>query len=490
MKLAEILTALQEWWSLDVPIYDVMNRISRFGIKVLKARRCLVVQLEDKDGSFRSVVGRNLDNEALDSIQHLSRTVLNQALDIREPLIIPNVRERSDLNTSSSLSRLEVGTLIVVPLQVRGQPWGLLYFDRRYDEEPFTQDYEQITLLYARLAEQVIQAHEQYNTPHHRRSSRLRGTLHRFGKIEIIGKNAQFQKILELVHQAAPLGTSILLLGEDGVGKHHLAQAIHELSSRASGPFVYLNSETLTENSDLFELRTAGAEEKKSSVFHEAAGGTLFLDDIHKLSAIHQVRLNYFIESGLPSRLRDANGESPDVRIVAAASQNLIHLRDNGSFRNELYYRLAAVELSLPPLRERPEDIILLSRHFLKEAGNGDAGIRLAPETFEFLQRYTWPGNITELRRVIEGLLVAGRRHDTNIITPEHLPKYINPEGVDGIAPPKIYTYKQQQERIKYVNALRENKGIKRRVANLIGVSRTTVYNKIAYYSIFPEEYI
>jgi two-component system, NtrC family, response regulator AlgB len=255
--------------------------------------------------------------------------------------------------------------------------------------------------------------------------------------ISIITRNTLMRERLELSEQIADSLLTVLIEGESGTGKELIAQFIHEHSSRRDKPFVKVNCGALPENlleSELFgHIRGAftGAHKDRKGRFEIADGGTVFLDEVGEIPQSSQVKLLRFLEHREFERVGESVTRKVDVRVIAATNRKLTASIQAGSFREDLYYRLNAVRISLPPLRERPEDILLLVYHFLKKYSAGRE-IQLSPETVRLLTAYPWPGNVRELENVVERSVLLAR---DNIIEASHLPPELNepPEHGAGL---------------------------------------------------------
>lgn len=303
----------------------------------------------------------------------------------------------------------------------------------------------------------------------------------------IVGRSEPMRKIKNLIRELADVQTTVLITGESGTGKELVVEALHRIGDRLNTPLVKVNcaalSETLLESELFGHVRGAftGAISNKMGRFERAHGGTIFLDEIGDISPRMQLRLLRVIESGEFERVGESKPVRVNIRVVAATNQDLKQKVAAGEFREDLYYRLKVVEIHLPSLRDRRNDIPLLLEHFLKKFnrtfGRDIGGI--STDAFNVLMLHTWPGNVRELENTIEHAFVRCRQ---GVITVEHLPQEFGEvalqvnfdKGPDG----------EQQEAQRIRRALIKTDWNKTRAAELLGISRRTIYRKIDQYGI------
>ncbi|MYN16212.1 PAS domain-containing protein [Rugamonas sp. FT107W] len=241
----------------------------------------------------------------------------------------------------------------------------------------------------------------------------------------LVGCSPAFSQALEALRRVAPSTLPVLLLGESGTGKELFARAVHEASGRAAGPFVVVDCSGLTETlfeSELFGHEKGaftGATSRKPGLVETAQGGTLFLDEIGDVPLAMQVKLLRLIESGTYRRVGSVDTHHAAFRLVAATHKPLERMMAHGEFRQDLYYRISAFPIVLPPLRGRPEDIALLVHSFLRRAGAGRRRLTVDDDALAQLQRHPWPGNVRELRNVLERAALFA---DDGVIRAGHLP--------------------------------------------------------------------
>lgn len=306
------------------------------------------------------------------------------------------------------------------------------------------------------------------------------------GRRAIIGQSPSFRMVMDTLRQAAPSTATVLLLGESGTGKELFARALHEHSSRAGGAFVPINCAAIPETileSELFGYERGaftGAIARKEGRFERASGGTLFLDEVGEMSPSVQVKLLRVLQEGEIERLGGSGPIKVDVRMVAGTNKDLRQLVAEGRFRDDLYYRLNVVQISLPALRERRDDITLLADHFLRMYAQKNqkpkAGFSAA--ALERLESYAWPGNVRELENTIERAVVLGRGSTVEL---EDLSEQVRggPAGSERHIVIPIGTPMEEIELKVITETLRHTKGDKTLAAKLLGIAARTIYRKL-----------
>lgn len=311
----------------------------------------------------------------------------------------------------------------------------------------------------------------------------------------LIGKSAAMQKVYELIEAAAPADISVLITGESGTGKELVARALHNQSKRQNGPFLAINCAALPATileTELFgHVKGAftGAGRDKAGYFEQADGGTLFLDELADMPFDLQAKLLRVLETHSFRRVGGRKEITVDMRILAATNRNPEEAVASGRLRDDLYFRLAVMEINTPPLRERTEDIPLLAQDFLRRfsASSGKNITRIAEKTMHILMAHAWPGNVRELRNAIERAVVLCRGTE---ILPEHLPPRLArqqaaaspaPDGGEALHIP-IGTPVAQAEKHLILRTLASCKNNKTRAAEILGVSLKTLHNKLGRY--------
>ena len=323
-----------------------------------------------------------------------------------------------------------------------------------------------------------------------RENENLRAQLReRYGLPGLIAQSPAMHTVLDLVARVAPTDATVLIQGESGTGKEVIAKAIHHASARAARPFVAINCgavpETLLESELFGYVRGAftGAGVSKLGLFEEADGGTLFLDEIAEMPPALQVKLLRALQSGEIRRLGATQAATIDVRVIAATHGDLAALISQGSFREDLFYRLNVIQVALPPLRDRREDLPALAEHFLTRAATKlNRELRLSPPALERLLRYPWPGNVRELENAIERAAILARN---TIVDVEDLPPHVSAGLQLGPSPalPRQISL-ADAERIHILQTLERFGGNHSGAAEALGIGRTTLWRKLKEYEI------
>jgi len=324
------------------------------------------------------------------------------------------------------------------------------------------------------------------------------------GSGELLGESAAMAEVVDAIRRVAPTTASVLILGESGTGKELVARQIHRQSERASGPFVTVNCaaipDTLVE-SELFGHRRGaftGADRDRSGKFQEAHGGTLFLDEIGDMALPAQAKLLRALQEGLVEPLGGGPPVAVDVRVVAATHHDLRRMTTEGSFREDLLFRLRVVDIELPPLRDRNTDVLLLAQHFLDAMGGGR--LHLTPEAEGVLCGYSWPGNVRELANAMERATIFS--HD-NVIQAADLPADVRrDQGLEktGFEPAMKLGDEEDFrsakarvidgfERAILTAALRRHGGNVSHAARAIGLHRQNMQQKLRRLGISPASF-
>ena len=314
----------------------------------------------------------------------------------------------------------------------------------------------------------------------------------------IVTRSAKMHEVMRIVERVAPTDSSVLVLGESGTGKELVARAIHERSQRAERPFVPIHCGALPREvleSELFGHEKGaftGAVNAKPGLIELADGGTLLLDEIGDMEPDSQVKLLRILETGTFFRVGGTRPRRVDIRLVAATNRDLAAAMKGGGFREDLFYRINTITVTLPPLRERREDVAIIAQHFL-DTNTTYGHKRLSAAALTALEGYGWPGNVRELRHVIERGVILCKGDE---ITPSDLPAEVASGAAGGgVALPAASSSSapgaptlEAMERQHIVATLRQVNGHRGKAASLLGIDPKTLYRKILGYQITPAE--
>lgn len=307
----------------------------------------------------------------------------------------------------------------------------------------------------------------------------------------LVGRSPKMLDIYKKIAMIADSRSTVLIYGESGTGKELVAKAIHYNGLRADQRFYAVNCGALTESlleTELFgHVRGSftGAIENKRGIFEAASGGTVFLDEVSEMSPALQVKLLRTLEEQEVRRIGSNQPIKIDVRIIAASNCNLGEWVEDGRFRQDLYYRLRVIEMELPPLRDRLEDIPLLVEQFLKKFGNQrNQNYSISPRALSALMSYSWPGNVRELENALESAVALNR---SGVIIPEDLPPKVREESQNGQRPEDFYSRLpslDEMEKRYLAHVLKVTGGNKAKSAAILGINRRTLYRKVDKYKL------
>ena len=313
----------------------------------------------------------------------------------------------------------------------------------------------------------------------------------KFGLDQIVGQSRQMKEVFGRIQRAAPVDSTVLVLGEPGTGKELVAQALHHNSTRKKGPFVAVNCAavpaTLVESELFGHVRGAftGATDRRIGRFEQADGGTLFIDEIGDFELPLQAKLLRVLETLTVTPVGGHEDRKVNVRVLAATSRDIRKMVQDGTFREDLFYRLNVVQIVLPPLRDRPDDIPILVEHFLKEISEvkQTPPHRISAEVMRRFQQYRWPGNVRELRNTLESMMVLA---EGEILTERDLPDRILESSQAAPSPKEIPSglTMEELEKLAISKALDQCAGNRTHAANRLGISVRTLQRKLRQYEL------
>ncbi len=411
-----------------------------------------------------------------------------------EPLFLNRTRSRGDINDQNR-------SFLCVPIKDGKRVIGALSIDRIYLEGIGNQahkDLQFLTILSSIIAQTVKRVQIVNREKDHLETEnlKLKRELSEKNKInDIIGNSSRMQDVYEMVHRVVDSNATVLLRGESGTGKTLVAKALHYNSKRKDKPFIVVNCSALPETlleSELFGHEKGaftGANERKIGRFELAEGGTLFLDEIGEISHSVQVKLLNVVQERSFQRLGSGRSISCDVRLVAATNRDLESSVSEGTFREDLYYRLNVFPIYMPPLRERRTDILLIAEFFLEKFNreNKKKINRISTSAIDLLIQYHWPGNVRELQNCIERAVLVC---DGTSIKGVHLPPTLQvSETAASGKPLSLTTAVENFEKDLIIDGLKKNNGNQTKTAQFLDTSLRIINYKIHQYNINPKQY-
>lgn len=407
----------------------------------VKAERALFFLRDDFTGNLQLARGRNDRGESLSAAAFVERDFLMEVLREGRPIVSGNAQaDARFLGRKVSLSGLP-GKILVAPLRLGDRVLGILYADHSSPAGGLSESAISLFAAFCNLAAIAVD-----NALAHQRLVDEKAELERYlhqardPYAEIIGRSAVMERLRDRIGLAAASPLDILITGESGTGKELVARAIHRTGRRKEGKFIAIDCGTLSDSlaeAELFGYRKGsftGAAENRPGLLESANGGIVFLDEMSNLPLNIQPKFLRVIQEREVRRLGETVPRKIDVQIIAATNKDLLEETKNGRFRDDLFYRLKSMEIRVPPLRDRREDISLLVEYFLDQLEEGERGRskRFSPEAGEMLRRYGYPGNVRELKNIVSSSYYATFR---NVLTVEDLPPEARRESGSSCAP-------------------------------------------------------
>jgi transcriptional regulator with GAF, ATPase, and Fis domain/tetratricopeptide (TPR) repeat protein len=516
------LSRINKRLNSDLRLSRVLETIIDTVIELTDAERGFLL-LKDGTGELAVKVARNIDQTSLEGpALSLSRSIAKQAAETGQPVVTVDAAGDSRFAELLSVSDLHLRSVLAVPLSVKGTVVGTIYVDHRLRKGVFREDELALLLDFAeqgaiaienaRVVSELRRRERQVQSLNRQLEQELRikeATLDdvrvelkesrqvaalRYDYREIVGQSPVMLEMFRLLDRVTDTHLPIVVEGESGTGKELVARAIHFHGPRKERAFVSENCaaipETLLESTLFGHVRGAftGADRDSRGLFAVANGGTLFLDEVAEMSPAMQGKLLRVLQDGEYHRVGGERAEKVDVRIVVATNKNLAQLVEEGRFRKDLFYRLGAVRIRLPPLRERQEDIPLLLRHFLDKAAQLPSGVPKGIDSaaVEKLCGYPWPGNVRELENEIARAGVfAGDRISVSDLSP-HI--QAGQEPLDTVrTDPDNLRLRQRVERLERQmirEAMGRSLGNQTKAAALLGLSRFGLQKKLRRYNL------
>jgi Nif-specific regulatory protein len=480
----------------------LLNKIMDLALETLNAERGFIMlysQEAEKDpdsGMLEPVVARNLAQEDIFGETTISRSSAIDVVRTGKPMLLS--RSDDDIPSRQSVVDFKISSLLCIPLAVKGHVLGIVYVDSRA-ETIFTDDDLEFMVSFADLAAIAIENARLSEKLEKKTSYLQRQVESIWGFGSIIGRSSPMQRVFRMAESVAETDTNVVISGESGTGKELLARAIHFAGPRKENRFQPVDCGAVTETlleSELFgHVKGAftGAVSDRAGLLEVAEGGTIFLDEITNTSESFQVKLLRVLQENEIRRVGDTRARKIDVRVLAATNKNLEETVEAGKFREDLYYRLNVVKITLPPLRERTEDIPILADYFLE---NICKKMKIPPKSFstevmDLLLPYSWPGNVRQLENVCERAIIFSKG---KIIDVESLPPEIKSLKYAGAiteteisvpsSKPELKAAKAQLDKMFLIQILEKARGNVMQAARISGMDRSQLHHMMSKFGL------
>ncbi len=473
-KLLEFSEKLLGQYELSELLESMMDSV----IQISNAEKGFLILLEGNDPRVK--VARNVKRENLaDALERLSDSIVDKVIRTRKAVIVSDAAHDAEFQNAMSVMNLRLSSVMCVPLLERGNLLGVIYVGNDSVGGLFEPAHLEVLTIFASQASLILRNAllvSELKLDNKLLSEQLESL--RFGGL--IGSAPAMQEVFRKVSKVATTDISILITGETGTGKELIAREIHQRSGRAKGPFITINCGAIPENlleSELFgHVRGAftGAVVNKAGKFHAADKGTLFLDEIGEMPLSLQVKILRALQDKAVTRVGDHRQEAVDIRVVAATNRNLEVEIKAQRFREDLYYRLNVVNIHLPPLRERGDDVLVIAKYFLQKHAEELGGVvkGMSPNAAIAVRKFGWPGNIRQLENHIKKAVVLC---DKALLGPEDL-------GLGDGSLPAILELADAKEKFQrdYINhVLQLNNGNRTKTARDLGVDPRTIFRHL-----------
>ncbi len=449
------------------------------------------IVLADELGEPESVYSRNMNPDDDPSAREMSTSVIRNTIATQRAVRAAGGEAEFALSKQQSVLRLGITAVLCVPLVSGPKVLGAAYLDRRKEQEPFTESDLIFLLSFARQIVRGLETSIEISTLQSRLlsdvSMKFSDLRKEFRCPAIVGSSKRLFEVLRVAAKIAPTDAPVLLLGENGTGKDLLATALHENSRRAAQPLVTINCGAIPGDlleSELFGYESGaftGATKSKPGKLELAAGGTVFFDEVGELSVNLQAKLLRVIQTREIERLGGLRAMGIDVRFVAATNRNIAEMIEKGSFREDLYYRLKVIELTMPPLRERKEDVRELAEGFIRKYSEGKKSF--TDDAIAALEQYAWPGNVRELENVVHrsAVLAKGETIEVSDLPPEIIERASQEPAVSLGRP--LLDAENEFRRLYIIKTLRESSSVAE-AARTLGINRTHFYKLLSQLGI------
>jgi transcriptional regulator with GAF, ATPase, and Fis domain len=470
-KLYEFSQRLMEVKSVSALLEELLDSV----IEVTSADKGFLILVDEAEP--RVAVARNLSQQNLpNGVRHLSDSVLQRVMQTKRPLIVSDALHDEHFKTSESVMNLKLCSVMCAPLLAQGNLLGILYVGNDNVVNLFEESSLDVLSIFAGQASLILQNAllvDSIKSDFDALKQQLEAN--RFG--DIIGSCPSMREVFRTVEKVAGADISVLITGDTGTGKELIARAVHQGSPRKDAPFIVVNCGAIPENlieSELFgHVRGAftGAVATRPGKFQQAHTGTLFLDEVGELPLALQVKLLRALQEKVVMKVGDTKSEHVDIRIVAATNRDLEQEMKRGAFREDLFYRLNVINIHLPPLSERGDDVLVIAKYLLaKYAEEYASKVKgFTPNALIAIRKYAWPGNVRQLENRIKKAIVMC---DKTLVGVEDLDML--PEAISAIT--TLAQAREDFQRRYILEVLERNNGNRTKTAQDLGVDPRTIF--------------
>ncbi len=486
------LSALYEITEVINSISDLDAMLARLldvGLGIVGAERGLIVLVDEETGDQRVAAARDLEEETMEDALSYSHNVVQEAAN-GHVIVALDTQSDDHFRKYKSVGLYSIKSLMCVPMKMRNRILGTVYVDSRIQGIPFREEDLRFLEAFSNLAASAVEQARLHEKLALENVYLKREAGERNHYQNIIGKSTKMQAVYDLCEKVSSSPLPVLIQGESGTGKELIARALHYSGPRKDRRFVTENvaaiPETLLESVMFGHARGSftGADRDHKGLFEAADGGTLFLDEIGDMSLPMQSKLLRALQEGEIRPVGGKHVRKVDVRVISASNKDLDRLVREGSLREDLYFRINVVRITLPALRERKDDIPLLVDHFLQKVArrSGEAPKRMEVGALQLLLRYSWPGNVRELENEVQRLAVLS---PGEVITQRDVMESGELfEKITSLEEKDSFTPLEELERRQIEKALMEAGGHRGRAAELLGISRATIFRKLRKFGI------
>ncbi len=408
---------------------ELLEQVMDLVLESIRVERGLILLVNEDSGDLEVKVARNISKETIEDATAISKTVLAEVVEVGRPLISVNALNDERLRERRSIVDFGIGMVLCIPLSVKKKTIGAVYIDNPIATLPFNEEDVNFLMAFTNLFSIAIENARLYEKLHQENIYLRNEVRGKYTYENIIGRSPKMMELFRRLDNVVNSSANVLIYGESGTGKELIARAIHYNGNRKEKRFIAIDCGSIPENlieSELFGYKKGaftGAMFDKKGLFEEADGGTVFLDEITNTSRTLQAKLLRVLQEREIRRVGDAVDRHVDVRLIAASNRDLKQMVQAGEFREDLYYRLSVLNLHVPALRERGDDIPLLANHILKRLSQENPSITkiVSQSVMRRLMNYAFPGNVRELENLVESafFLAQGKEVQLHDFPPE-----------------------------------------------------------------------